>query len=398
MSPANVMPKSRHMRRVRFLAWGLFVMGVALSLAASLWQRRVNTRFRDERLSARAENAAELVVARLHTYEYGLRGARGLVIAAGANGLTREIFGDYMRSRDLKREFPGARAFGFVRRVPADDVASFIALARKHGQPDFAVRQLSEHPGERWLIQFIEPREENRQAVGLDIASESNRRRAAEVAMETGQATLTAPITLVQAQAAPQRAFLLLLPHYAPKLPLTTKAERKLALVGWTYTPLLIEEVLRGVDLGNGLDVRLSDVTESGAPLTFFATRKFAQGLAGLERVMNRELYGRRWRVEVRPQPRFLSELNQVDPLVVFGIGLLASALLTALFQLHSLAEKREHDAILQQAYFNELVEHSSDAVIRESPDGVVVGWNRGAEVIFGHSAEQALGRTPANT
>lgn len=39
------------------------------------------------------------------------------------------------------------------------------------------------------------------------------------------------------------------------------------------------------------------------------------------------------------------------------------------------------------------IVEHSDDAIIGESLEGVVTSWNRGAERIFGYSAEEAIGR-----
>ena len=39
------------------------------------------------------------------------------------------------------------------------------------------------------------------------------------------------------------------------------------------------------------------------------------------------------------------------------------------------------------------IVEHSDDAIIGKSLDGIITSWNRGAEKIYGYSAEEAVGR-----
>jgi PAS domain S-box-containing protein len=40
-----------------------------------------------------------------------------------------------------------------------------------------------------------------------------------------------------------------------------------------------------------------------------------------------------------------------------------------------------------------EVVRRSSDAIIALEPDGTIQGWNRGAELIFGYSADEAVGK-----
>ena len=146
-----------------------------------------------------AKRTLSQLATRLHTYEYGLRGARGAVIAAGSQDITWEEFHQYSLSRDITREFPGSRGYGFIRRVTPDEESAFLQAARRDGQPDFTIKQLTPHAGERFVIQYIEPEAANRQAIGLDIASESNRRLAALAAVRNDAATLTKPIALVQA-------------------------------------------------------------------------------------------------------------------------------------------------------------------------------------------------------
>ncbi|MEI8635044.1 CHASE domain-containing protein, partial [Vibrio sp. PP-XX7] len=74
-------------------------------------------------------------------YQYGLRGARGAVMTAGENGITRDLFNRYSKTRDIDiDEFPGARGFGFIRRVPVDAEMHFVHQARADDWPDFTIR------------------------------------------------------------------------------------------------------------------------------------------------------------------------------------------------------------------------------------------------------------------
>ena len=38
-------------------------------------------------------------------------------------------------------------------------------------------------------------------------------------------------------------------------------------------------------------------------------------------------------------------------------------------------------------------MESSNDAIITESLDGIITSWNKGAEQIYGYSAEEVMGK-----
>ncbi|HTU63137.1 MAG TPA: CHASE domain-containing protein, partial [Polyangiales bacterium] len=214
-------------------AIGLLVTGALAVLRASANQRYARAQFERE-----AERVVAAVSQRVRLYEYGLRGTRGAIVAAG-DQLSRRSFATYARSRDIEREFPGARGFGFVRRVQEHEIESFLDKARQDDAPKFALRVLSAREGERYVIQYVEPIEPNLQAIGLDIASEPLRRAAADTSAESGQAALTGPITLVQAEHKPRSSFLFLLPIYLDQAPRDTFEQRRAAVYGWAYAPLI---------------------------------------------------------------------------------------------------------------------------------------------------------------
>ncbi|PKO82209.1 MAG: two-component system sensor histidine kinase/response regulator [Betaproteobacteria bacterium HGW-Betaproteobacteria-13] len=360
------------------------------------WQlERWNTELAETAVAAEARDTANAVVERIRLYQYGLRGVRGAIVTAGENGISRELFRQYSKTRDPDLEFPGARGFGFTRRVAAEDEARFVALARDDGMPDFAVRQLSAHAGERFVIQYVEPVERNLPALGLDIASETNRRAAAIAAIRSGQARLTGPITLVQATGRPQQSFLILLPIYRNGLTPDTVEAREAAAFGWSYAPLLMEEVLAALKL-NDLKAHLvlRDVTD-GRSIQFFESGNAAsEGKQSLfAQTLEREVFGRKWQIEYSATPQFIRGLHQTSPALVLFFGTIGSILLAALVGVQSTNRRRRGQIVAEQALRASIVDSSADGIIGKTVYGVITSWNRGAEQLFGYSAEEVQGQ-----
>jgi len=160
-------------RLAAFLTW---VVGLLLSAGLCVWLHQANQQLMQSRHAQLTDEVAAAVTRKFGLYEYGLRGLRGAVVATGLEGFSWRQFEAYNQSRDLTREFPGARGFGLIRRLAPADEARFVIQARADGVPDFTVRQLEPHEGERFVIQYIHRTDSNRGALGLDVASEPKRR------------------------------------------------------------------------------------------------------------------------------------------------------------------------------------------------------------------------------
>ncbi|PPC78661.1 hybrid sensor histidine kinase/response regulator [Pokkaliibacter plantistimulans] len=370
-----------------------FCIGLLLSTLLVLEVRENNAERLDRAVEELGANMVEQVLERVHLYEYGLSATRSIVLTTGGQGLNRELYHRYIGTRDFSGEFPGARGFGVIRRVPADTLNEFIAQARQDNWPDFAVRELSANTDTRYVIQYIEPVQPNIQAVGLDIASERNRKAAADKALATGEVQLTGPITLVQATGSPLQSFLILMPIYRDPATPATEAERLSKAWGWSYAPLLVTDVLAGLELDpDKLHLELFDVTDVSKQERFYSSDNL--DVSDTHPWQRRhEVFGRQWEVQLSVRPAFIAGLHLPSPWSAGSVSLGLSALLSALLGVVSLNRKNRERTIEDQARMAAIVANSADAIIGNTLEGVVTSWNRGAELIFGYAAEEAVGR-----
>ncbi len=233
-------------------ALAITLVGLTLTAFAVRHDLANAQRADEEHFERLTEKLRAELTRRVIVYNYGLMGSRSLFPAS--QSVERDEFRAMVFSRELDIEFPGALGIGFIRRVEdaPDAIESFVATARAQGAEDF---QITVPPGAeplegsvvegRLIIEFIEPVEQNRPALGLDIGSHPVRREAAERAALTGQGSITGRIELVQDDQQ-YAGFLYLLPVYAKGMPVATPLQRLEALEGWVYMPMIAPPVFDG--------------------------------------------------------------------------------------------------------------------------------------------------------
>lgn len=305
------------------------LVGVIITLSVAWilnYQNEYELKIYTSNLVSKTEN---LIEQRFEHFEFGLSGTRGAIVAAGVNEMTRKQFENYINSRDLEYEFPGALGFGFIRRVSVSQESSFLARAREDGAANFTIRALTPHNKDRFIIEYIYPIEGNKQATGLDIGSEINRRAAAMRAARNDKPYLTAPITLVQANKKPRRGALILLPIYSPSAPLNTAEARENAVLGWAYAPLVIDDVLANIgSLTEQAFISLSNVKESEP---FYRSQDTKPDEAYKHKIVQ-DIFvlGQHWRMEVIPTAQTIDLIKpwNVGWVIVLCLGLTLCGLL----------------------------------------------------------------------
>lgn len=326
------MVSTRIARLPHLLALAVIIAALICAGAVALYQQTRQTAVYAAEFEDLTEEFESIIAQRLRLYEYGLRGARGAVMTAWPERISRRQFEQYVATRDLAQEFPGARGVGYIFRIPAAEVPAFVTAARADGFADFAIRELQPHDGERFVITYVHPYAENAGATGLDIASEASRRNAALTAMRSGSATLTAPIALVQTSGQSNAGFLLLLPVYATGFDPGLPALRESNLIGWTYSPLVITEILS--DMGPRQREATFTLHDLAADATFFRSddSPTGRGKLGLPQISRQiDIYGRTWIIDIAATPdfalRYGSRAPEVSAAIVIGIGFMIAAL-----------------------------------------------------------------------
>ncbi|MCC8538819.1 CHASE domain-containing protein [Xanthomonas axonopodis pv. poinsettiicola] len=385
--------RRKYGRRAFICAVLILAAGLIAAIVSGVWLQRHNELERDQRFQFVVRTLTRNISERMYTFEHGLRGARGAVIGAGSEVISRERFTLYSRSRDYSREFPGVLGYGYIHRVAPAEEARFLEAARADGAPDIHRRPLAPWDGERYVVLYFEPESSGNRPIGLDIASEPRRRAAALQAARAGEPIMTSPVSLSGYRVPSESGFLVLLPVYREGMPLQTPQQRMAATNGWVYAPFSVEQMVRSA-LGERDDVAL-DLSDRNEPThNFYRSGTPASDSARRRPVVQLlPIYGRTWVITAHPTASFVASLNQTSPWLVGGLVMATSVLLAALLGLYFSNGLRREEVLRKQMELAALVSHSSEAIVAETPDGRITHWNPAAEAMFGYAADDAIGQ-----
>jgi|GEM_PF-2016478 len=348
-------PRPAADRRAGVPAAAMLVLAVLLATGVTTaLMHRMNRAADAQRFAALTEKLSDEIVRRVGVYAYGLMGTRSVFVSS--EFVDRREFSRLVGSRDMPREFPAATGLGYIERVPATDLEAYLTKIREDDAPGFALRDLAPFAthDDHLIIKYVEPLGPNRAALGLDVGQEPRRRTAAQKAMLTGRPALTEPITLVQA-GEEGVGFLLLLPEYAPGLPIDTSRQRHAALRGWVYMTLLAERVFTGAD--GRVDGEVDFEVFAGNNLTrtglIYSDRDELLTEGGLythptaatrRAVITVPIGGQEWQIAVAASDTFRSA--SPTPMIATGVGGVLLALLLALLLLNQTGTLRRAEGI----------------------------------------------------
>ena len=388
----------------------VLVLGLGAAAAGGQWLDGKRERWAQTEFRHNAERVSADVSRRFREPVLGINGINGLFDSS--QRVERHEFRTYVESRSIARSFTGVRGFGFIQRVERDQLDAFVATERADAAPAFAVRELQDRShADLYVVKYIEPEARNIGALGLDMGSEQRRREGAEAAVLSGEPTLSATLTLVQDEKR-SPGFLLFLPVFRVGTDPVTLVQRRAALRGLVYAPIVASELLAGIrDVDSGvLNFELFDTASaaSGEP-PVFDSEAASTAAADLPRpsryesrytlVIPLSLPGRGMTLHVRSTPKFDATFASPIPWGVFAIGALVSALLATLLRQHALGRQRAE--ALARSMTTELdrlaqvVRHTSNAVLITDRDARITWVNEGFTRVTGHALAEALGKTP---
>lgn len=325
-------------KAARYLPW--FVLVISLTVTYRLWQNERDEniqRLRDD-FDFRVRESGERLEQRLITYEQVLRGAQGLF--AASDKVERDKFHTFVAMQRLEENYPGIQGVGFSLIVPPDKKEQHIAAIRKgihiKGIPAYTIKP----DGVRSIytsIIYLEPFSgRNLRAFGYDMYSEPVRRSAMEQARDSGKASISGKVRLVQeTKKDVQAGFLMYLPVYKNGAPHATFAERRSNIVGWVYEAFRMSDLMHGVqnERAADLDIEIYDGAEVSDNTLMFdsdnqsgstRTRRFH----GSQRI---EVAGHTWTAQIGSFPSFEARLDTHRSSLIAQSGIGGSLLLTLL-------------------------------------------------------------------
>jgi len=320
-------------------------------------------------------------------YENALQGLRATINSVKLDNFTYQHHLDYSLSRHYQQEFPGSRGFGVIKKVEKENVLDFLKYARQDRNGEFELKQLNDPQDSLFIIQYIEPEVNNKQAVGLDIGSEKNRRQAAIKAAISNTVQLTGPITLVQANNKQSHGFLFLLPIYDSS---NLQVDENSNVNAWVYAPLLINEILDGVtDLHTHFKISISD-SYLKQQTTFYNSEIAAQVDTSIQLSNTIEIYGRKWTISLSPTFDYIKSLALESPQAVRNQIILLFAALSLMILLIGNVITKRLDALTRKLSYAAVVKNTKESIIAVDKDFLILHWNDSAQKLFGRAVNDA--------
>ena len=386
------------------------VVGLLVLLGATLAAWKITTITTYERNLASfqtlAADSEQALRNRLSSYRQSLDG--GAALFESSKEVSLREWKDYVDVLNLDSSLPGISGIGFIQQVKRSELPTFIAESRARGIPDIAIHPMTGKP-DIFVITYIEPVAENAQAVGLDIAFEANRRAAAIQARDTGQATITRRISLVQDETR-SNGFLLLRPIYQIGEQLDTVAQRRAAFHGWIYAPFIARKFMSGLTASQGKSFNIAVFDgRSANPDSQIYTSSPGGGVHAPAFSVTRTfpVMEQHWTVTWTSTPAFERGVGTKEPQLILAGGLALTFAFAFLLLSYSRREAYVHDQVdlktrdLKEAMealsdserrFGDLAELSPAGIFRTDPFGFCTYVNEAWLDASGLEPAEALG------
>ncbi len=225
----------RDVRRV-LLPNLVLAASVALTLLASYIVDSVAKNRDQIRFDNAVRYVGDNIEDRIGIYMALLRSTSALYDAS--ENVTRDEFRAFVDSMEIVDRYPGVRGIGFAVRLTPSSAAHVGDIVASYGVQPMEVWPQKDSGDDKYPIAFIEPGGALRPSpVGFDMYSEEVRRRAIDVARDTGNVTMTGRITPIteSVQSVDTAAFLIIAPVYGKGMPHTTVEERRASMMGFVY-------------------------------------------------------------------------------------------------------------------------------------------------------------------
>lgn len=380
------------------------VFGLSLGLTLFFWriydhslQKRAEIIYTDK-----TEEITSLILKSIHENEQILRGAAGLLNAS--KKVSRKEWSLYVSSLKLHENYPGILGIGFSKWITPAEKDKHTREIQAEGFPNYHITPEGERQSYTSIV-YLEPFDwRNQRALGYDMFSEPIRRAAMQKARDEGTTCIAGAITLMQEIAQDrQNGILMYVPVYQHGGRNSTVEERRNSFVGYTYSPIRINDFMHAIFNPLPTDIAFELYTsdkEFPESLLFSSIQTAKEILPKgyhpkFHSESKQQVFGQNWRITFKTLPAFSEAIHSTTSNLILTSGILVSSMLTLItFMLISahgkaLATARAYKE--SQDLFKSLSEASFGGVIIHDK-GLILECNRALTEITGFSYEEHIG------
>ena len=329
------------MRR-SFAPLAVLAASTVLTIAATAFLRASSVARDEERFERAVQTTQDRIEGRLETYAATLRATAAFL--ADRPGLDRQEYAAYVARLDLQARYPGLRGIAVSRKLRRSLSGELVTQQRARGFPAFEIYPELGHD-ERVVIVLIEPFDSrNALALGFDMWTDATRRDAMERARDSGAATLSGKLTLVQdIVQRRQPGFVLYMPVYRGRAPIGSVAERREALLGFASISFRADDLFQGIFGREALPVLDFQIYDGplATPEALLHAATSAPLARGPVATTHLQIFGRTWTLTFSALPQLRRESTLPFAPILFGAGLLLSLLLYVLSRGQARARNR---------------------------------------------------------
>lgn len=255
----------------KFISLGIFCLSIFVTLV--LWNTVHHLEIQHDQLEfdTNADKIQHTIEEKLDQYRALISGAKGFFVASQL--VEPAEWSEFVNAQNIQEKFPGIQGLGFIKHIKNEDIASFIQFMNRYGVADYQIWPEGKRD-EYYPIMYLEPHNiRNTRAIGYDIYSEPTRSQAVDIAVATGNNTITGKITLViEMDADIQFGFLMMQPIYENEKSLQTEMDRKDNIIGFVYAPFRINDLMNSTldpSLVKFINLKIYDGNEEPQNLLF---------------------------------------------------------------------------------------------------------------------------------
>ncbi len=401
-------------RGSRLLPFLVLALGLALTLLVWKWVAEQLERTAALRFERTKDLVTTASAQQFRSLEQALTAGRSLI--ESTPGMTHAQWRSYSEAVApfLDR---GVLGIGYVDRIERGRLDYLEGKVRADGMPQFRIERTGTAPYAA-IVTYMEPRERNASALGLDISDGTHRIAAAEEAMRTGKPAITTRINVISGTRNVPGC-LLFLPVFTPGPIPAEEAERLARLRGWVYASIEVGELLKGVAAAapaGTVEVEVFEqAADGGAPIPLSesdgksglgqpAWDRVAPGMFAAETTI--PVYGRHWLLRLRTTPVFQGRDPARFLWLFLGGGTVCSLFASGFTWVLVNSRRRalnladEMTAHLREAEAESrrlalVASRTASGVILADKDWKIEWANDSFVAFFGYSAEDVKGKHP---